>query len=125
MTARELLPTRRKNYTQKVHVDGVSIHFTVGVYPDGRFGELFIDLAKQGAALRHWSSQTAMLFSVAVQHGTPLETLVTLFVGTRSEPSGHVTGHPRIRKCTSVMDLVARSIAIDFLGREDLADAKG
>lgn len=123
MTAtRELLPMRRRNVTQKVRVAGQSVHYTVGVYPDGRFGELFIDMAKQGAALRTWVGETAMLFSVAAQFGVPLETLVALFVGSRSDPSGPVEGHARIRTCTSVMDLVARSLAIDFLGREDLAD---
>lgn len=96
--------------------------WTVGLYPDGRPGELFIDVAKAGAALRTWAQETAMTLSVARQHRTPLETLVNLYVGSESDPCGAVTGHARINRCKSIMDLIARSLAIEFLGREDLAD---
>src|SRR5262245_38997931 len=113
MKNRERLPDRRKNWTQKAHVDGQSVHFTVGLYADGRPGEIFIDLARTGAALRKWACDTAMLFSIALQHGCDLETLVDLFAGSRCEPCGEVRGHPRITRCTSVMDFIARALALE------------
>ena len=126
---RECLPMRRRAYTQKVRIGDTNrgikpqvVFLACGLYEDGTLGEIFIDSAKQGAALRVWMAQTAMLFSIALQHGTSLGTLVNTFVGTTSEPSGKVVGHPRITTCTGVMDYVVRALAIDFLGREDLAD---
>lgn len=121
-TTREILPNRRENYTQRFRIAGNTVHLTAGMYPDGRLGEVFIDLSKQGTALRFWGESTATLFSLAIQCGCPLETLVDLFVGSKSEPFGIVEGHARITKCTSIMDAIARSLAIDFLGRDDLAD---
>ncbi len=121
-TTRKVLPARRKSVTQKVRVNGSSVHFTVGLYPDGTPGELWIDMAKQGAALRHWMGQFAMLFSLALQHEAPLETLVNNLIGSKSDPFGPVEGHDRITKCTSVMDCIGRHLAITYLGRDDLAD---
>lgn len=122
MTEREKLPTRRRCITQTVRIDGQTVHYTIGFYPDGRPGELFIDVSKAGAALRTWASETAMMLSVALQHGTPLATALALFIGSRSDPHGPVTGHARIVRCESIMDCIARSMAIDYLGRDDLAD---
>ncbi len=122
---RDVLPTRRKSVTQSVRINGQSVHYTLGFYPDGRPGELFVDLAKCGSALRTWCGQAAMMLSVALQHGTPLDVALNLFIGSRSDPSGKVTGHRRITQCSSVMDLIARDMAIQFLSREDLADVEG
>lgn len=122
MSARKLLPPRRRNWTQQVHVNGQSVFYCVGLYPDGSPGELFVDVAKAGAALRTWAAEAAMMLSIAIQHDTPLETVLSLFIGSRCEPCGEVTGHARIRQCLSIMDLIARDMAITFLGREDLAD---
>lgn len=121
-STREKLPDRRRNVTQKVRVNSSTVHYTLGFYPDDRVGELFIDMHKYGAAIRTWAADMAKVFSVALQHGAPLETLIGLFVGSKSDPSGRVECHDRIVTCTSVMDLVARSMAIDYLGRGDLAD---
>lgn len=98
------------------------VHYTIGLYGDGRPGELFIDVAKAGAALRAWAGEMAMMLSIGLQHGTPLETILNLFIGTKNDPYGNVEGHNRIVKCTSVMDLIARDMAITFLQRDDLAD---
>lgn len=118
---RERLPDRRRCLTQRVRVGGQTVHYTVGLFADGRPGELFIDVSRAGAALRTWAGEAAMMLSIALQHGTPLETVLDLFIGSRSDPCGKVEGHPHIRTCTSVMDCIARSLAIDFLGRADLA----
>jgi ribonucleoside-diphosphate reductase alpha chain len=119
---RDVLPTRRKSYTQKFIIGGRSVYLGVGLYPDGRLGEIFLDLAKTGSALRFFGHSTATLFSLALQHGTPLATLVDLFIGQCELPNGPVQGHARIKRCSSVIDAVVRSLAIDFLNRQDLAD---
>lgn len=119
---REILPTRRKCVSQKVKVDRQTVHYSIGLYPDGRPGELFIEVAKAGAALRTWAGEAAMMLSVALQYGTPLDVALNLFIGSRSEPNGKVIGHPCILRCSSIMDLIARDLAITFLDRMDLAD---
>lgn len=123
MSDREPLPMRRRNVTRRVRIGGQTVHFTVGHYADGRPGELFVDVSRAGAALRTWAGEAAMMLSIALQHGAPLGTVLDLFIGSRSEPCGRVEGHERITACTSVMDCVARSMAIDYLGRDELADA--
>src|SRR5215471_1358615 len=77
MPIREKLPNRRKNLTQKVRVgrQRQRVYYTFGLYDDGRPGELFIDVAKAGQALRTWASEAGMMFSMALQHHTPLETI--------------------------------------------------
>lgn len=122
MNTREYLPHRRRNWTQHARVAGQSVYYSVGLYPDGRPGELFIDVSRAGAALRTWAAEAAMMVSIALQHGTPLSTVLALFIGSRSDPCGIVTGHARITRCQSIMDLIARDLALTFLGREDLAD---
>ncbi len=124
MSKRQVLPTRRQSYTEAVHIDGSGIFLTVGLQENGCPGEIFITIAKEGAALRYWAENTAILFSLALQHGVELERMVDRFCGTKSTPYGPVQGHHRIRTCTSIMDFVVRSLTIEFLGRNDLADIK-
>lgn len=122
MGSREVLPPKRRCISQKVKIDNQTVHYSIGLYPDGRPGELFIEVSKAGAALRTWAGEAAMILSVALQYGTPLDTAIKLFVGSRSDPSGRVHGHPCITRCTSIMDLIARDMAITFLQRTELAD---
>lgn len=121
---RDVLPTRRKCLTQKVKI-GIkkqSVYYTFGLYPDGRPGELFVDVAKAGAALRLWAGEAAMMISVALQHHTPLQTVLRLFLGSVSDPAGEVFGHPFVKKCTSIMDLIAKDMAVSFLGLNKYRD---
>lgn len=111
---REALPHRRKNTTWKVHIDNQSVFLTYGLYADGRLGEIFIDIAKQGSAIRSWIKETSMLFSVSLQHGVPLQSLISLFKNSEGDPRGMVVGHPSIMTCTGVMDFVVRCIELDF-----------
>lgn len=119
---RRCLPERRRCITQKVKINGTSVHYSIGLYADGLPGELFIDVSKAGAALRDWAGSAAMMLSIALQHGTPLATALNPHIGSMSDPSGPVEGHPYIIKCKSIMDLIARDLAITFLQRIDLAD---
>lgn len=121
-STREELPARRRTVSQKVKIAGQTVHYSIGLYSDGRPGELWLEVAKAGAALRAWAGEAAMMVSIALQHGTPLATILNLFIGTRNQPCGEVEGHDRIKFCTSIMDCIARDMAITFLGREDLAE---
>ena len=119
----EYLPWRREGgYTQKAKIGGQTLFWRVSTYSDGRIGEIFIELAHEGSTLRAMANCVAIAMSVALQHGTPLTALVDKYVGTKFEPAGFVEGHDRVRLASSIADLVARDLAITFLGREDLAN---
>lgn len=119
---RQPLPMRRKCITQKIRIGGQTVHYSVGLYADGSPGELFIEVSKAGSALRQWCGDMSRMMSVALQHGTPLLTTLNLFIGTRCDPCGEVKGHDYITYSTSIMDTIARDMAITFLQRLDLAD---
>ncbi len=101
---RRRLPQRRKGYTQKAIVGGHKVYLRTGEYGDGRLGEIFIDMHKEGAALRSLMNNFAMAVSIALQHGVPLETFVKAFTFTRFEPSGIVEGNDAIKMATSILD---------------------
>lgn len=117
---REKLPDRRECITQRIKINGKTIHFTVGLYPDGRPGELFIDMHKTGTSVQGWCGSTAKLVSLMLQYGIPLSELVEALVGQCTEPFGSapVTGHPVITEAVGVLDAVMRSIALDHLANE-------
>jgi ribonucleoside-diphosphate reductase alpha chain len=118
---REKLPNRRIGYTQKAIVGGHKVYLKTGNYPDGRLGEIFIDMHKEGAAFRSVMNALAISVSVGLQYGVPLEEFVEAFTFFRFEPSGFVQGHDRVKSATSVLDYVFRDLAIEYLGRNDLA----
>jgi ribonucleoside-diphosphate reductase alpha chain len=118
---REKLPNRRTGYTQKAVVGGHKLYVKTGNYPDGRLGEIFIDMHKEGAAFRSVMNALAISVSVGLQYGVPLEEFVEAFTFFRFEPSGMVQGHDRVKSATSVLDFVFRDLAIEYLGRNDLA----
>jgi len=120
---RAKLPHRRKGYTQKANVGGHKVYLRTGEYEDGRLGEIFIDMHKEGAAFRSMMNNFAIAISLGLQYGVPLEEYVEAFTFTRFEPSGMVTGNDAIRMATSVLDYVFRELAISYLGRNDLAHA--
>ena len=118
---REKLPSRRKGYTQKANVGGHKVYLRTGEYDDGRLGEIFIDMHKEGAAFRAMMNNFAIAISLGLQYGVPLEEYVEAFTFTRFEPSGFVTGNESIKNATSILDYVFRELAISYLGRYDLA----
>ncbi|MEO0637986.1 MAG: vitamin B12-dependent ribonucleotide reductase, partial [Pseudomonadota bacterium] len=117
----ERLPTRRKGYTQKASIGGHTIFLRTGEYDDGRLGEIFIDMNKEGSAFRAMMNNFAISVSLGLQYGVPLEEYVDAFTFTRFEPAGMVTGNDAIKNATSLMDYVFRELAISYLGRHDLA----
>jgi ribonucleoside-diphosphate reductase alpha chain len=118
---RDRLPDRRKGYTQKAVVGGHKVYLRTGEYEDGRLGEIFIDMHKEGAAFRSLMNNFAIAISLGLQYGVPLEEYVDAFTFTRFEPAGFVQGNDAIKNATSVLDYVFRELAISYLGRSDLA----
>ena len=118
---REKMPDRRKGYTQKAVVGGHKVYLRTGEYDDGRLGEIFIDMHKEGAAFRAMMNNFAIAISLGLQYGVPLEEYVEAFTFTRFEPAGFVQGNERIKNATSILDYVFRELAVSYLGRNDLA----
>lgn len=118
---RTRLPNRRKGYTQKAVVGGHNIYLRTGEFEDGRLGEIFIDMHKEGAAFRSLMNNFAMAISLGLQYGVPLEEYVDAFSFTKFEPAGLVQGNQAIRMATSILDYIFRELAISYLGRTDLA----
>ena len=118
---RERLPQRRKGYTQKANVGGHKVYLRTGEYEDGRVGEIFVDMHKEGAAFRSLMNNFAIAISIGLQYGVPLEEFVEAYTFTRFEPSGMVEGNDAIKMSTSVLDYIFRELAISYLGRNDLA----
>ncbi len=118
---REKLPTRRKGYTQKATVGGHKVYLRTGEYDDGRCGEIFIDMHKEGAAFRSLMNNFAIAISLGLQYGVPLDEYVDAFTFTRFEPAGMVQGNETIKNATSILDYIFRELAVSYLDRHDLA----
>jgi ribonucleoside-diphosphate reductase alpha chain len=118
---RFLLPARRRGYTQEARVGGHKVFLRTGEYSDGTLGELFIDLAKEGATLRGILSCLAISVSKGLQYGVPLEEFVDTFTFQTFEPRGMVEGHPNIKMANSIIDYVFRALGVEYLHRDELA----
>ena len=118
---RFLLPARRGGFTQEARVGGHKLFVRTGEYDDGTLGELFIDLAKEGATLRGVLSCFAIAVSKGLQYGVPLEEFVDTFTFQTFEPRGIVEGHPNIKMANSIIDYVFRALGVDYLHRDELA----
>lgn len=116
---RRSLPAKRRGFTQKAKINGQALFLRTGEYSDGTLGEIFIDMAKEGATMRSMLNCFAIAISIGLQYGVPLEEFVEKFVFTRFEPSGMVE-HPNIKTTTSIIDFMFRSLAYEYLGRNDL-----
>jgi len=111
---RERLPDTRQSLTHKFSIAGHEGYINVGLYPDGRPGEVFITMAKQGSTIGGLMDSFGTAISLSLQYGVPLEVLVNKFGHTRFEPMGHTT-NPDIRIAKSVVDYIFRWMGITFL----------
>ncbi len=111
---RERLPDTRKSVTHKFSLAGHEGYLTVGLYEDGRPGELFITMAKEGSTIGGLMDCFGTAISMSLQYGVPLEVLVNKFSHTRFEPMGH-TKNPDIRIAKSIDDYIFRFLGIEFL----------
>ena len=110
---RERLPDTRQSITHKFSVSGHEGYITVGCYPDGRPGELFITMAKEGSTVGGMMDCFGTAVSMSLQYGVPLEVYVNKFSHTRFEPMGH-TKNPDIRIAKSIVDYIFRWLGIEF-----------
>jgi ribonucleoside-diphosphate reductase alpha chain len=117
---RHRLPDERASVTHKFSIAGHEGYITVGLYPTGQPGELFIKMAKEGSTISGLMDSFATSISIALQHGVPLKVLCEKFAHTRFEPSGW-TGNQQIGYAKSLMDYIFRWLHLRFLEGEQLA----
>ena len=118
---RSSMPHRRKGYIQKVSIGNHKIYLHTGEYDDGKIGEIFVDMNKEGELVKALMNNFAIAISLGLQYGVPLDEFVDAFIETKFEPSGEIKGNDRILNASSILDYIFRELAISYLGREDLA----
>jgi ribonucleoside-diphosphate reductase alpha chain len=119
-------PDRYESIRQKAKIytangSPTSIYIDVGVYEDGRPCSVFLDVRGDGSTERALYASVARMISTMLQYGVPAEEIIEMFLTFKFEPGGPVQGHPRIKFCTSVLDLVVRHIGVEFCGMDHLA----
>ena len=113
------MPHTRNSLTHKFKIDGHSGYITVGKYPDGSPGELFITMGKEGGTLGGVMDAFGTAISIALQHGVPSNTYVEKFTGMSFEPRGWVEeGDPNIKTAKSIMDYIFRWLGQTFPNEE-------
>ena len=117
---RRRLPAERTAVTHKFDIAGHEGYITVGLYPDGQPGEIFLKMAKEGSTVSGLMDSFATTVSVALQYGVPLRDLVNKFAHVRFEPSGF-TGNQEIPIAKSIVDYIFRWLGSRFLSTEDKA----
>jgi hypothetical protein len=116
---REKLPPERVSVTHKFGVGGHEGYITVGMYPDGRPGEVFLRFSTERSELAGFADAYAASISLSLQYGLPLKVFVDKMINTRFEPSG-ITTNPNIRFVTSVLDYIGRWLGAKFISPEYL-----
>ena len=117
---RFLLPEKRLGWTQEAKIGGHKVYLRTGEYPDGTLGEVFIDIAKEGATLKGVLGCFAIAVSKGLQYGVPLEEFVDTFTFQTFEPRGMVEGHENIKMSNSIIDYVFRALGLEYLDRTDI-----
>jgi ribonucleoside-diphosphate reductase alpha chain len=116
---REKMPVERASVTHKFSVGGHEGYITVGMYEDGRPGEVFMKMSKEGSTLSGMVDGLALTISLGLQYGVPLKVFVDKLLNTRFEPSG-ITANPNIRFVSSVLDYIARWMGGRFISTDYL-----
>jgi ribonucleoside-diphosphate reductase alpha chain len=116
---RRSLPAKRRGFTQKAKINGQTMFVRTGEYADGTLGEIFIDMAKEGATMRSMLNCFAVAVSIGLQYGVPLDEYVEKFIFTKFDPAGFVE-HPNIKSTTSIVDFIFRLLGYEYLNRTDL-----
>ena len=122
MSQRLALPNRRNHITQKVRIAGQRTLY-ISVHADAHPAEVYLRLKGSDCSseLIGLYDVIARLMSLALQYGAPLEKVGDLLAGAKFAPCGPVSGHDRIKACTSLPDLIGRHLLVEYCGREDLA----
>jgi ribonucleoside-diphosphate reductase alpha chain len=117
-TARQRLPRRRSSKTFAFRVADCEGYVTVGEYEDGRPGEVFMKVSKQGSTLSGVMDAFSIAVSLGLQHGVPLSTFVRKYTNMRFEPAG-ITDDPELRLASSLVDYIFRRLALDYLSFDE------
>lgn len=112
---RASLPVTRESITHKFSIGNHEGYLTIGLYADGRPGEIFVKMSKEGSTMNGMCQAFCRAFSLAIQHGLSIEECVARFKGMRFEPMGY-TSNPDIPEAQSVIDYVARFLELHFAG---------
>ena len=115
---REVLPETRLSLTHKFQINGHEGYLTIGLFEDGRPGEVFIKMSKEGSTLSGLIQGFCRAFSLAIQHGLSIQEAVARFRGMRFEPMGP-TSNPEIPEASSILDYVARYLEVEFLKKRN------
>lgn len=113
IATRKTLPVTRESLTHKFAIERHEGYLTIGLYPDGRPGEIFIKMAKEGSTISGMCQAFCRAFSLALQFGLSVEEAVARFKGMRFEPLG-CTNNPEIPEASSIVDYVARYLELHF-----------
>ncbi len=113
IASRKALPSTRNSLTHKFTVDRHEGYLTIGLYPDGTPGEIFLKVAKEGSALSGFCQAFCRAFSLAMQHGLSIDDAVARFKGMRFEPMGP-TSNPDIPEASSIVDYIACYLELNF-----------
>ena len=114
-TRREVLPQTRRSVTHKFAINGHEGYMSIGLFEDGRPGEIFIKMSKEGSTLSGLIQGFCRAFSLCLQHGLPIDEACERFRGMRFEPMG-ATSNAEIPECSSILDYVARYLQCEFCG---------
>ena len=118
---RQKLPRSRRGRTFEFRVADCKGFATIGEYDDGRPGEIFLTVSKQGSTLSGIMDAFAKSISYGLQYGVPLRAFVEAFTNMRFEPAG-MTDDPDIRFASSIMDYLFRRLAIEYLSFDERAE---
>jgi len=121
MPRRRRLPQERQALTHKFQIAGHEGYITVGMFPDGQPGEIFVTMAKQGSVISGLMDAFATSISIMLQYGVPVKDIVRKFINSRFEPYGF-TAHPQIKLAKSIVDYIARYLGIKFLDSRGQAE---
>jgi hypothetical protein len=115
VACRQSLPTTRDSVTHKFSIGRHEGYLTIGLYPDGKPGEIFIKMSKEGSTISGMCQAFCRAFSLALQYGLTVEESVVRFRGMRFEPMG-ATSNPEVPECSSIVDYVARYLELHYGG---------
>ena len=118
---RERLPRKRNSKTFSFRVADCEGYVTVGEYEDGRPGEVFVKVSKQGSTLAGIMDAFSISVSLGLQHGVPLATFVRKYANMKFEPAG-ITDDPELRIASSLVDYIFRRLALDYLSQDERAE---
>lgn len=113
VAVRQTLPTTRESVTHKFIVARHEGYLTIGLYPDGKPGEIFLKMSKEGSTLSGMCQAFCLAFSMAMQYGLTIEEAVKRFKGMRFEPMGP-TNNPEIPEASSIIDYIARYLELNY-----------